>query len=454
MRRLLLPAVALAAGTPRAAAAGSRPGGRIATLARVGDCGDGCRLLDFHDAAVIAPWLEAREGPVTARAAVDLRLHGPTAIGSLADAGDPALVQPWSLRVRDAWLARRGERLDLRLGAARVAWGVADGLSIADNVNPYDLEDPTRFDGRLAVPLASLLLHAGPWSLQGVVAPFFVPAAMPAEDVGFTASAGEVFDAGAAGDADIEVGELDTRITLPDALPATLAVRLRWVPAWGDLAASWVHGYDSIPQVDGELVITGFSADNSRVDVGIPIAWPRVDVGALEARGGLGADVTGWGEVALVLPEATAATTSERQLEALVRLGTLDAVPDPLPRTVTQDGRPYVRWNLGLGRPFGPVDLGVQWLHGFPTERQAADLHDYAIASARWSLTPTLRLRGAGAAGWPAEQGWLASADLEWLQADALTLRLGATAAGGPEDGALGALAAVDQVRAGASMRF
>ena len=198
-------------------------------------------------------------------------------------------------------------------------------------------------------------------------------------------------------------------------------------------------------------MLTGFQTDTDRVSVGVPLAFPRRDVGALELRGTPFGELGAWGELALVLPERTTASTSQRQLEALERIGTIAAVPDPLPVTVTQDGQAYVRWLLGVDRSFGSVLLVAQWLHGFPTERQAADLGDYGLLSLRWNPWSAGRLDLSATSD---GLGVLASAELGVLHRDLLELTLGATQVVAPPESSLAGFQGISHVRTGARLEF
>lgn len=455
---------------PARALEGVEAGGEVRAAVRAGlACGEtpvlGCPLLDFHDAAVLAPWVAARPAPaVAARGAVTLRLHGGTALPSedgVEASGDPELLQPVSLRFVDAWVARRGERLDLSVGAQRVAWGVAPGLSVIDEVNPWDLSDPTVFDRRLSTVSAVGTLHRGAWSWQGVWAPWFVPAALPTGTIALMAGGEDLFNQDLGASDDTEIGDVSTRVTVPDASlgNGTLATRMRWAGPRVDLSLSWIHGRDSLPQVDGAVVLTGFQTNTDRVDVGIPVVYPWREVGGLSARGELGRGVVGAAELAVVLPERTSAAPSESQLVALERLGAIDAVPDPIPQTVTQDGAPYLRWIVGVEREIGPVYATAQWLRGFPTERQRSELRDYALLSARWTPRDRLRVQAAVATGAPelvggGAAGWLVDGELGVLVGDALDLEVGATAIGGADDSPLSGFAAASHLRVGGGLRF
>jgi hypothetical protein len=410
--------------------------------------------LDFRDGAVLRAWASSRPtSNVKGRAAVDLRLHNLAEFEDIDSSSDPAATQPWSLRFRDVWVRARFGDAALRLGTQRVAWGVGSGISLLDNLNPWDLEDPSRFDRRLSVPTVHLSAVRGSLSMEGAWVPFFTPAALPSAGVSLTAGAEDVFSGGDFGSADIALNELQTRLSLPTGAiyNSGLGARMRWSGAAADVALSWYHGRDSLPQVSGEVLLTGFQTDLNRVDVGIPIIYPRIDIGGLEVKGELPADIAAWAEVALILPQQTAAAPSEVQLEALLRLGTIDEVPDPIPLTVTQAGDPYLKWLVGLDRSFGPVYVNVQWLHGFPTERQPVDLNDYALLAVRYTIRPQLRLDLNGASDLA---GFLAGGHLSWLYGDAVVLSAGYTQVGGPESTALGGFSGISHGQLGAELTF
>lgn len=388
---------------------------------------------------------------VRAVAAADLRLHAGTLLDGLEDSGDLGAVQPWSVRIREASATLSGEHVDVAIGADTLAWGVADGVNPVNLLNPYDLEDPTRFDRRLAVPMVAGTLHSQRLALQVAWAPFFVPAVLPTEQVDLLAGARDLFDVEGAEATDVR--ELQSRTELPDPtlVNGNVAARASASVGPADVALSWFHGRDSLPQVGGEVLLTGFATDEDRVDVGIPVVWPRMDVGGLEVRGELPWELGGWVEAALVLPERTEATMSRTQLENLATLGAIDEVPDPIPVTVTQDGAPYARWILGLDRSVGRFYVNVQWLHGFPTERQAADLRDYGLAvvrvtlADRWVANARVVSDGAGA---------LAGAELAYLHGDAAEVTVGALVVDGPEGNTLRGFRGVSHVGTGLEVKF
>ena len=429
--------------------------GRAEANVRVGiaDCSAGCPWVDFHDAAVLGGELVVVFPKVRVVGSADLLAHAGTDLTSLDDAGNAAVVSPVSVKIRRSMVALLGvgsPLLDLELGVDRIRWGTADGLSVVDNMNPYDLEDPTKLDQRLSVPLIAATLHPGPVQIQAVWTPFFVPAVLPSQ-VDVLAGANDLFSVD--GNNATDVRDVESRVSMPEEtiLEGNLGGRVSVITGPVDFAASWVHGRDSLPQVGGELLLTGFSTDRDRVDVGVPVVYPKIDVGGFEARGELPWEIGGWSEIAVVFPERTVATMSAGQLDSLATLGAIDEVPDPIPSTVTQDGEPLVRAIVGLDRSIGRVYVNVQWLHGFPTERQTADLSDYAIANLRVTVSDHWVVSARAVSDL---SGVLAGGEIRYLHGDAAEVWLGAIWIGGSEDSALSGFRAVSNVGTGASVRF
>lgn len=431
--------------------------GRVEAHARVAinGCWPTCGYVDFHDAAVVGGSVRADfDRRVRAVLAADVRAHATSDLQTVEDSGSITLISPVSLKLKEASIGAFGVAapwLDFGTGVRTLHWGVADGITLVNNLNPYDLEDPTRFDGRLAVPMVAINAHPGPVIAEAAWAPFFTPAALPTDQVDVLAGARDVFDVGGANATDVR--SLDSITTVPPTSLANSSVSGRvavQVPR-ADIAVSWFHGRDSLPQVDGTVLLTGFATNSDRVDVGVPVTWPRIDVGGLEARGELPWEIGGWVEAAIVLPERTEAALSEGQLTDLVDLGALDEVPDPIPTTVTQDGNPYARWIVGLDRSTGRFYVNVQWLHGFPTERQLADLHDYGMLAVRVTLADhwVLSLRGVSDGA-----GYLGGAEIVYLHGDAAEISLGGVWIDGPEGSALRGFRAVSNVGLGTVVRF
>ena len=427
-----------------------------------------CRYLDLRNTNVLGIRLRADIGTkVAARVALDFRNLNFPEIETLDDTGEPEKLQPISLRVQEGYIDLYGfilRNLDLRIGAQKIRWGVGDGISPTDRLNPYDLEDPTVFDRRLATVAALAAYQVGKVRIELAVVPFFVPAALPVREVDFalTDDPDDTFDLDefSAEGQDIELEEAETNVSLPETSPSNTAVGVRvlWNGPIGDLGASFYHGRDSLPQADGEALLTGFATDISRVDVKLPIVYPRVDVIGLEYRGGPFGKFTFWGEAAVVFPQRTVLVASRTQLEALERLEIIDEVPDPLPEAVTQDGRPYLQGLAGvdLTLDFG-LYFNLQYLRGFPTERRACEQSNYILSAIRYTFPGgkvILSTSGGVGIGCDRAIGYTVSPELSILFGDAVTLIVGATWLGGTEGASLREFRDLSHVRLGASVEF
>jgi hypothetical protein len=414
-----------------------------------------CRWLDLDDLVEAGGHARGKlSDGVDWRLAGVLRLSPALGIGEAGDAADGERVQPLTLDVDEAVVAMRNvvPGVDLRVGQQRFAWGVSQGVVPLDVVNPPDLRDPTRFDRRLGTPAIAILAHHGIAALELVYTPVFRPARLPA-GIDLLAGADELFDFADMGAGDVDVGSLETRTTVPDLRVgfAGAAARGSIAAPFADLAVVAWHGVDPIPQVGGEARILGYATDTGRVDVGVPVVYPFLTIVGAEARGAVVAEIVGSAEFAMVFPESEAVTASPAQLRALVDLGLLDAMPDPLPTTIIQDGRPFPRWVVGLDRVIGRFVLDGQWIHGLPTERQGPDVRDYGSAAVIVTVADPVQVRVFGVSDL---EGYLVGGELAVLHADAATITLGTTQVDGPAGSALGRLHGASRVSIGVEAAF
>lgn len=435
-------------------------GGRLETHLRLGTatCEPGgaadCRWLDFRDLLVLRGRIEDEPSDgVSWRVRGALRLHTPTAIVEAGDANNGARIQPYTLDIDEAWIrvaSAEDPVLELVVGQQRHAWGVADGISPVDVVNPYDLADPTRFDQRLGLPTASLSMRTGRVSAEAVVAPFFRPARLPPE-LDVLADADTLFDFAELGAPNVALGELETRTEVPDTRLGFAASGVRLSAHTRDLDIAFVgyRGRDSLPQVGGDALLVGFASGN--VDVGIPVRYPVFWLAGTEIKIALPGDIAIWAEGAAILPERTTVTARRAQLDGLVGLGILDEIPDPLPETVIQDGALFARWVLGTERFFGRMLLNAQWVHGTPLERSASEVRDYASLAAQFQIQDTLQVRLRGLTDF---RGALGTAEVRGLVRDQVELTLGTTLATGDAPNTLGRIAPLSHVHFGAGIAF
>ncbi|MCA9516989.1 MAG: hypothetical protein KC635_18730, partial [Myxococcales bacterium] len=115
---------------------------------------------------------------------------------SFADLGLRSELDPWRVESDALYVDFYDlgvDGLDLRVGRQQLIWGSADRFHPVSNLNPLDLEDPTRFGRVIANEMVTLALRPdweaggdgddGPWldeiALQIVFVPFFKPARLP-----------------------------------------------------------------------------------------------------------------------------------------------------------------------------------------------------------------------------------------------------------------------------------
>ena len=464
--------VAWAAPRP-AAAEGLHFGGYVESNLQlgVGDCGGsagGCEFLNFRNLNLVGLKVEATFGAwAAARADLAIRNLNFTEIETFSDLGSADEVQPVDFRVVEAYIALYDlftPGLDLVVGAQRLAWGTADGFNPTDRLNPYDLEDPTRFDCRLSSPAVVLGYQAGPVRIELVALPLFQPAALPVEsfDVTSLGDPSQVFDLpDLRSGRSLEVGKVEMPVHPPDFTLENIqfAARISWRSPIGDLAVSYFRGFDSLPQGMGKARLTGF-ASMDRVDLGVPLGFPRTQVLGATYRGHLVGTLAAWCEIAVVFPEEAVLLADATQLDQLVRLSLLEAVPDPIPSMTMQQDTPYVNAIAGfeVDLPGGGY-LNVQYLYGFLTERSAADLHHYVLLALRWRFLDG-RLALSARAGVevadlePGGLGWMASGGLAYLHGDAVEVELGASFQGGQERSTLYVYRNLSNLRLRVAVKF
>lgn len=415
-----------------------------------------CRFLDFQDLVVVGGTATGAIGEATTwHLDGALRLHPVSSAETVEQTQFGNQVQPLSLDVLDAFVEIQeliGSAVDLRVGLQRFRWGTGLGVNPTNIVSPYDLRDPTDFDNRLGNAAISLRAHHEQTRFELVYTPIFRPARMPRE-VDLLEDADTLFDFSDAGGADVDVENFETRTVFPDARVgfAGLGTRLAFAAPAFDVSFMGYVGYDSLSQADGEARITGFATDGNRVDIGIPLAYPRIAVTGGDLFVPLPGDIGAWVEGTVVFPERTTVTAARGQLESLVSLGTLDEIPDPLPETVIQDGRPYPRLVVGLDRQFGRLRLAGQWVHGLPTERTVEDIGDYAMLVGSVSIGEIARFDASVLSDFG---GVLASAEFSVLHRDAATIALGTLIARGPSQTTIGDLQGLSNITARVEVAF
>ncbi len=440
-----------------------RVGGSVSSAfqLRLGGCGSPelCRFLNFRNANVVQLTIEGTPSATTElKADVSVRNINFTEIQTLEDTGEIDEVAPVDIRVNEARLSlfdlfgARG--LDLHAGALRVEWGTADGVSPADRVNPFDLEDATGYERRLATPAIQIGYNVGDLTIEAVVVPIFMPAILPVDHIDFTSlgDPSDVFQL-TKDDADPpEVNEIDAEVDAPEPALENVQVgaRIKYKSPIGDFSAMFFRGFESLPQASGAVILTGFQTQD-RIDLQVPLVYPRTMMAAADFRGPIVGELSGWFELAVMFPERHELTVTQSQLEALVSLGELDAVPDPIPRQETQSDEVYVNAVAGLDYlAWDMLYINLQYLRGMPTERQASDIHDYLLLALRLSLLDgRLVFAAQGAFEIAAEDsfGYSAGGSVSWLHGDAARIILATTFMDGDSATTFGRFATLSNLR-------
>ena len=421
-------------------------GGSVESNIRVSTAGE---LLDFQDAIVFSPWWKAGEKGQL-HAGLELRWSYPSQVLSLTDSQNPQLLQPLFIRPNDLWIRLKWPQHQIKIGYQRVLWNMASGYSLLNNLNAWDLRDPTQFDQRLSVPMLHYRATMDRWSTEIALVPWFTPAQLPNTSLDILPDAEQSFSIDGQS---LDIRSTESDVSLPNQTIRNLQFggRILYTAPKFDASLSFFHGFDSLSQADGELLLTGFQTDQDRVDVGVPLRYPTIDIVGFGASVQLPFDSLGWVEVSYTIPEQTNLVASQTQLESLQTLGAISEVPDSPPLVVTQDGQPYAKWIIGAERFFGEILFSAQWLHGFLTERQQSDISNYAMLSANWTIHPTIRLQSSAAFN---ARGVLLLNDVLFLVHDEVELGLGNLTAQAAQDSPLYAYNGLQNFRFYGRMQF
>jgi len=426
-----------------------------------------CRFINFRNTNVVRLAIDAAPSVGTELVTdISLRNLNFTTIETLDDTGDISKVQPVDIRVNEARASLFDlfgvKGLELHAGALRLAWGTADKISVLDRLNPYNLEDGSGFDKRLASPALQLGWQLGSIRIEVVALPMFMPAILPVDEIDFTAMGDpqEVLDLedNAGGEEPPDIQRVETIITKPaySAENIQAAARIKWNSDVGDFSLLFYRGFETLPQASGEVRLTGFQTAN-RVNVGAPLKYPKVMMAGADFRGPLFDRVSGWAEVAVIFPESHRLTAAENQLQQLVNLGHLKEIPDPLPTQSTQSDDPYIQAVAGIDVTLpGDLYVNLQYLRGMPTERQAADQHNYAVIALRLPLMEgRLELGANGVIEMvPEVVGYQAGGYLSWLHGDAAKIVLSTVFMGGETGATLGRFEKMSHTRLSLSLNF
>ena len=322
------------------------------------------RVLTKSDAPL--DWQEYRLSlKAEAKAGGSSRFFSETWVRAL---GTPAIRDDPSLSLREAYFDVYGflnNRLDIRIGRQRIAWGTGDKVNPTDNLNADDLEDIYDFGRHLGSDGVKLTGYAGPWTLTGVFLPAFRKAQRPVSSIQ------EMLMPMPVG---LPVVDDVPGATIKDGASAGLRLSSNILNT--DMSLSYYYGRDDLP-VGQASIHMGFTG----LDTTLYLRYPRIQVIGADFAGQL-ATIGIRGEFGLFLPEAVRHRIDVDPAFAAIAFS---SVPLPDPGAALKDD-PYVKWALGLDYTL-PIDvyLNVQWVHGLPFER-GEELEDYLLANADWTV--------------------------------------------------------------------
>ncbi|MFH1809461.1 MAG: DUF1302 family protein [Pseudomonadota bacterium] len=288
--------------------------------------------------------------------------------------GDPNQAAPLDLLLWDAYVDVFDvieDRLDLRVGKQRIAWGTADRFNPTDNLNPDDLSDFLDFGAKLPTWAlrADLIVVDGWLKLQAVWLPGPVPALLSRFGElplgsGTTGSIGDLTPPGIT----TSVGDISLGLPRADPMHSMQALKAAGSAFGVDWSLSYFHGYDDIP-IEKDVMIRLISPVEIAVDA--VAILPEIHVAGADLAGEL-LSVGWWVEAAVFFPQevALALTAPTPQGSKTVE-------------AVILHSDPYTKLTAGLDYTFfwGSY-INLQYVHGLFAER-GGDLHDYFVLGLR-----------------------------------------------------------------------
>lgn len=340
---------------------------------------------------------------------------------SSSDLENYSQVLPVSVRVNELYIDFYGiiPNVDIRIGQQRIAWGTATIFNPTDNLNPYNLENPVDFQGRLGVPAIKLDISAGEHVTISMINVFmFTPPVLPislfreATAIDTSVLVPQKFELGA-----LESTELieQPQFNVENMMPAAkVAVDLEGF----NFSFSYLYGRMSIPvpaeiPVSKVVVVNGDNrteikqganlislagcisnsrtAPPCRIDAtatNVRLRFPRAHIIGADFSTSLGG-VGFWAEAALFLPAESVNAQFKLDPFFFTAMQLLDpSLEDKIKAPLeTFKADPFVKVTAGLDYTFpGGWYFNLQYIYGFFNEQSWNELHHYAILAFRKSF--------------------------------------------------------------------
>ncbi len=287
------------------------------------------------------------------------------------DLYNKGIADPYNLEIREAYVEIYGflsEKLDLKIGRQRIAWGTADKMNPTDNLNPYDMEDLLDFGRHRGSDAINLNYYlSSDFSLQAVFIPVFQSANLP---IGVFSN---LLNPNISLPNGLVLKNISTDISHPEynfKESSTFGFKFKGFALGCDFSLSYVQGQDGLPMPISNTIIPVDIMGG--VNLHSKYAFAKNHIFGFD----LATSVAGigiWAEAAATLPDGKITTTND--FSALNPMAPPSALISDT--TILKDEL-YMKYVVGADYHFANgMYLNVQYLHGFFTEKGTDALNDY-----------------------------------------------------------------------------
>ncbi len=289
---------------------------------------------------------------------------------SLSALYNVGILDPFNIKLRQAYIKVNGflsDKIDLKIGRQRIAWGKADKLNPTDNLNPYDFEDILDFGRHRASEAITIDFWLNSeFNIQGVYIPFYRPSNLPTgifSDI--------LYQQIELPDGMIYKGMNDSLI-IPKynlAESSNAGLKFNGIVKGFDFSFSYVWGRDALPSPKLNVLIPVDMAGGVMINTNL--VFPRTHIFGFDLAGNI-KDVGVWAEVGAFLPEKEFVMTND--LSAFYPFSPIPVTID----SVMLEKKPYFKFIAGADYHFSNGSyLNFQYLHGFVHESGNENLNDY-----------------------------------------------------------------------------
>ncbi len=308
-------------------------------------------------------------------ASLNFRYQNFSDVSTPQDLNNRINVEPIELQLKEAYIDYYGflfDKLDLRAGKQRIAWGTADKLNPTDNLNPDDLTDIFNFGEKIpTIAIKATYYFPKEISLQGIWIPYFTSSRFSDNEFNYP----EMLTHGLKTGISQQLGvspDISGLIEMPEkkAGNSMFGIKLSGKLFNFDLSMSYFKGYDDLPIVK-KMYIDATGITTGDVKANYKMKFPEMQVIGLDTAGEL-FKIGVWAEAACFIPkEVKIITTTEMPTATSFNTNTV------------LDKEPYFKYTIGFDYTFkNGIYINSQFIHGFFVERgyHQEKSQDYIIA--------------------------------------------------------------------------